>query len=309
MSILKLKTALAVTVIGVFSLSAPAFAQVTTDDVDAQRLLEQIRDYNEEIRDINDEIKITSDEIKTLQENAKEFRDKTTKPHYEREIKKLNAMIDTFGYWQSKDTEDPVKEPELFKKAFDTITMSDDARKSILAAGEGKSNEFGIMFDGFDGDGLGGTNLGASTVAKFRKALGLQAPKEIYPTKNAGSHRENLTRMYSSLYLANTVANEAHNGRVQRLEIYDELIEQAKTTDDLQAELRLQNAILLENGRNLALLIDLQTAQLNAQTVDIASTARSKNIPESMFGNSTALGKAAFDTLVNSLNQGYSDIN
>lgn len=308
MSILKLKKVLATTIMGLATISAPAFAQVTTDDRDAQGLLEQIRDTNREDRDYN----------KDIRNEARKFRDDHIEKHYEeqikhheRQLKRLNAMIDSFGYWKidgDKLKDDPKIEGEAKKDAFDILADSTKARDAVHAAGEGKSPEFGIIFDGFNKDGLGGTNFGASYPAKFRKALGLQAPSEIYGN-DSGSHGENLTRLYSSLYMASTVANEAHNGRKERLKVYSDLLTKAKATDDLQTELRVQNAILLENGRNLALLIDLQTAQLNAETAQLASLARSKNVPESMFGASTDLGADVFEGLVSSLNEGYKDIN
>jgi len=282
MSILKLKAALAVTIIGVVGLSSPAFAQVTTDDRDAQGLLEQIRDINREIRD-------TNDEIKTLQENARDFRNDETKPHYEREVKRLNSMIESLGYWKSADNSDPTKEDNPSEVAFDDLETSIDARTAVQTAGDGTdSNKVGIVFTAYSGaDGNLGGGIGAGGTApnpdQFREALGLHKPEVLYPGDN-NVLASNLARQYSSVYLANSVAGESHKGREARLEVYTNLLTRAKAAGNLREELRVQNAILLENGRNLALLIDLQTAQLNAQTVEMTNATIESQLPREMFG-------------------------
>jgi len=287
MTRLKLKGAVAILAIGFAAFSTPAFAQVTTDDVDAQAYLERIH---------NNDIK---------------FRDEKTEPHYkdqikhyEAELKRLNALIDSYGYMKrttSGGETNFAEEDQPHKEAFDALDISKAGRTAVAEATKGKSEEFGIQIDGFDDDGVLGTGLGASGApAKFRKAIGLQTPKKLYPADNS-TFAANLHRLYSSLYVANTVAGEANKSRDKRYEVYDVLFEQAEKSKDLQTELRIQNAILIENGRNLALLIDLQTAQLNSQTAEMTASAVAAQRSEEMFGGGSSLGSSASSELLQAL--------
>lgn len=295
MSVSKLKIALVTTVIGFVGFASPAYAQISVEDRDSNDLLEQIRDQDEE-----------------EYEDAKEFRDNDITDHYEsqiehydREIKRLNAMIAALGY-HSVDGEDDPAEKDGTEEPFDALEPTGDARTAVQAAADGDSTEFGIMIDGFeegllDSVGLGGLGGGDGPSA-FRAEFGLAAPDKLYPENEQLA--KGVQRTYSSLYFAQTVAGEANKGRTERLEAYDNLLELAKSSKDLQTALRVQNAILLENGRNLALLIDLQTAALNATSVEVNQVASSTNETESMFGagSGSILGDAALLALVEAVN-------
>lgn len=298
MSFSKLKMVLAVSVLGMAAFSTPAFAQVTTDDRDSQKFLEHIR---------NDARDFRNDEIEPHYEDQIEHHE-TQVEHYEREIKRLNSMIESLGYWKSTDNSDPLKEENPSELAFDDVGRSTEARTAVQTAGNGTDpDEIGIVFTAFSGDASGGiTGLGGGAPDEFRETLGLHKPTDLYPGEN-NVFASNLARKYSSVYLANSVAGESHKGRQGRLEVYTNLLTRAKAAGNLREELRVQNAILLENGRNLALLIDLQTAQLNAQTVELTNATVVSQLPREMFGGNDgglqgALEGAAFQTLINAIN-------
>lgn len=302
MSVSKLKIALITTVVGFAGFSSPAYAQITVEDRDANALLEQIRDQDkEEYKDV------------------KGFRDKEITDHYksqiehyDREIARLNATITSLGYYSVNDKDAP-QEKEGLKTPFEKLKPTKAARTAVQDATEGKSSEFGIMIDGFqatlsEGGGIGGaigglTGGGGGPGARaFRKEYGLAAPEKLYPENEQLA--KGVQRMYSSLYFAQTVAGEANKGRKERLKAYDDLLELAQDSKDLQTALRVQNAILLENGRNLALLIDLQTASLNAESMSVNQAASASNGTESMFGagSGSVLGDAALLALVEAVN-------
>jgi len=56
--------------------------------------------------------------------------------------------------------------------------------------------------------------------------------------------------------------------------------------------MEINNALLIENGRNLALLINLQTAALNAQSVDLRDKAHAEQRLKSTFGESGGVDSA-----------------
>ena len=55
--------------------------------------------------------------------------------------------------------------------------------------------------------------------------------------------------------------------------------------DSMKGALEVNNALLLENGRNLALLIELQTAQLAAEGVSLKEKAQLQQNTASVFGS------------------------
>lgn len=285
MSNYKFKSLLVASVISCTGFADQAYGQISVEDRDAGVLLEDIRD------DARDAYEATDN-----------FRDEDVRPHYEsqiehydREIARLNAMIQSLGYYSVDGESDPSKRAGR-EAIFTPLDQTTNARVAVQAAAEGESTEFGIVIDGFDG---GGGISGGSGPSAFRTEFGLGAPSTIYEDNEQS--QKNLTRKYSSLYFANTVAGESNIGREGRLKVYNDLLEEAKSAEDLQATMRIQNAILLENGRNLALLIDLQTAQLNSQTVTMMESATNANAPGYMFGAGASLGDAVFAGIVEAI--------
>jgi len=295
MSISKFKTLLVASVIGCSGFAGQAYAQIAVDDRDAGVFLERIEENTKKEHEAADKFRKdnTTDHYKSQIE------------HYDREIERLNALITSLGYYSVEG--DELKEKKGSDTAFENLNTSTDSRTAVQNAAEGKSKEFGIMLDGFDSTFvekipvLGGLVSGSGPVA-FRKEFGLTAPDVIY----AGNEQsqKSLSRKYSSLYFANTVAGESNVGRKERLKVYDDLITRAKEAGDIQEAIRVQNAILLENGRNLALLIDLQTAQLNSQTVNMMDSTADANAPAYMFGTGSRsiLGDRAFAELIKAIN-------
>jgi len=295
MSVSKFKTLLVAGVIGCSGIASQAYAQIAVDDRDAGVFLERIEENTKKEYEAADKFRKdnTTDHYKSQIE------------HYDREIARLNAVIESLGYY-SVDGEDDPTEVDPSDAVFEALDESTAARQAVQAAAVGESSEFGIMIEGFNEslvegvvpDGL----VSGDGPEDFLQEFGLTAPNVIYSGNEQS--QKNLSRKYSSLYFANTVAGESNVGREQRLQVYDQLITQASDAGDLQEAIRVQNAILLENGRNLALLIDLQTAQLNSQTVNMMESTADANAPGYMFGagSGSELGDAAFAALIEAIN-------
>jgi len=298
MSVSKFKTLLVASVIGCSGFASQSYAQISVEDRDAGVLLERIEENTKKENEAADKFRKedTSEHYKSQIE------------HYDREIERLNALITSLGYFSvdgENDPEEVTKDNEILSMVLE---KSDGARDAVQEAAEGKSTQFGISVGEFNGSGLGAgftDGLGdgsAAGPADFLAEFGLSSPDALYE-ENPQSQKS-LARKYNSLYLANTVAGEANLGRTTRLEVYDELITKALEAKDVQTAMRVQNAILLENGKNLALLIDLETANLNAQSISILESVERDNAPGYLFGvgSGSFLGDAAFLALVEAVN-------
>ena len=91
--------------------------------------------------------------------------------------------------------------------------------------------------------------------------------------------------MHQTLYAVDSITGETRLAREDRLKVYTELAEMSAQAVDMKGALEVNNALLLENGRNLALLIELQTAQLAAESVHLRDKSQSRQNTASIFGS------------------------
>ena len=96
--------------------------------------------------------------------------------------------------------------------------------------------------------------------------------------------------MQQTLYAVDSMTGETRVAREERLRVYDELANKASSAQDMKASLEVNNALLLENGRNLALLIELQTTQLAADGVLLREKAKGRQKVAALFGE-TGIGR------------------
>ena len=186
--------------------------------------------------------------------------------HYAEQIKKYEEQI------------------SQLEKEFDSITgikfsniresgiQGEDQRIRLWHALEGKGETFG----------LGLPDKQTKPMLKYHQTYRFLQPEELHP-ENEELQRQ-VRELHKTLYALDSVTGETTLGKKQRLEVYTELAEKSAAAVDIKGSLEVNNALLLENGRNLALLIELQTVQLAAESVNLREKAHSQQSVASVFG-------------------------
>lgn len=287
MSISKLKIAFVTTALSLASFASPAYAQISVEDVDANSILREIQE-----------------EAKEEYDRFNDFRTDRTIPHYDAEIKRLDTMIKALSYYN----EEGVYEGDGRDLShFDIVEGSDATRDRVTE----------ILQDAIQPDGLTlefeSLDTGSGTIDTIATAIFGESPPTAYlteygflPPQNKheedGPLQKKVAKLYSALFIADSMIGGLAETRIQRLEAYDNLREKAKATESVQQAIEVNNALLIENGRNLALLIDLQMVRLNAEAVALRDNATSKNKSEESFGG-TALGTVALAGISDIVNE------
>jgi len=263
-----------------------AHAQVIgVTDVAAERILQDIDD--------------NTDTIEDKLETANKFATEKTEPYYKHELARLDRMIELLGHYEvSEDgktlsASEKNRITELYKSRDGDL----DNREAVSDASKGESEQFAIIVKSGDSGSPFSSKAGVTgggPLQKYMTAHNFTVPEEIFKDATKKIHIE---KLYSALYMAEVTAGEVNEGRENRLEIYKDLSEKSKAAKDMRQALEINNAIQLENGRNLAMLINLETAQLNAQSVNLRQTAQTKQGKTDLFG-SNALGIAALSGIL-----------
>lgn len=108
-------------------------------------------------------------------------------------------------------------------------------------------------------------------------------PEELHP-ENQELQKE-VRELQKTLYALDSITGETRLARKERLKVYTELADKSATAEDMKGALEVNNALLLENGRNLTLLIELQTAQLAAESEGLREKVRSRQSVANVFGS------------------------
>jgi len=280
-----LKAAAAAAALLVAGLAQPAMAQVTTDDNTAQEWLERISKGLGEKGDTDGgSLQGKMDKVNKFDENETKQHFADQIKHYEKEVARLDAMIEAMGFnkVEGEDNAQSAVASEKIAQAFDLISNTTDVRKKITNARQAEGEPvFGMPY----GDGEGGLTIPEAYYAKY----GILKPEEVFTDNEILQY--NLAQLQGALYLSDATVAEVDKSRELRFQTYVDLLEKTKEAEDLHTTMQINNAIMLENGRNLALLIDLQTANLNNGAAILRKETKKRQITAETFGDTnTGLG-------------------
>jgi len=233
--------------------SLPVHAQIIVRDNDVE---DAVEDAEEAI------VKAIDDR----HAERKAFEDGTTTEFYNAAVQRLDKVIDALSYVG--------RDGERDAAIFDGISGQTDARAAILTVSEGEGTNFGF------------TSLpnGGGNIDEYIKRYGYLKPEEIYPSDETLGFRNQLIDEQKALYYADALVGEVDASRQARYDVYENLLAKAKVSDDAHEALDINNALLIENGRNLALLIHLQAAQLNTNTASLRNRTREREATSNIFG-------------------------
>ena len=209
---------------------------------------------------------------------------------YEAQIARLDAMITLFNKNATVDTENKLI-GDLKPNA--TIFNGNDTSK-VAALNTNRTSLATLRKNAESGFSA------SKSLDDYRGNHGLKKVSSIYsknPRLSSG-----LQKLYDTAYNTEVTVNTVSKASEDRMTRYTELSDQAKASEDLKTSLDINNALLLENGRNLALLIDLQTAQLDSQVVQLRKETQAKNAAAKTFGESNELGLLALEGLSAGIN-------
>ena len=192
--------------------------------------------------------------------------------HYANQIQKFEQQITQLQ--REYDSITGIK----FSDILDPGTQGAVQRIRLKHAIEGTGTTFG----------LGLPSTFTTQMVDYNKANRLITPEELYPDNI--ELREQTRELQQTLYAVDSMTGETRVAREERLRVYDELANKASSAQDMKASLEVNNALLLENGRNLALLIELQTTQLAADGVLLREKAKGRQKVAALFGE-TGIGR------------------
>jgi len=290
MRISKLKSiSLAITALSMAALSTSAYAQIGVKDETAGGLLGTINESADGIEE----------DTETLLEDTQEaFRQQATHreeeiKHHEANIARLNAMISLLNAKAVVGDDNAFNIGDASTLSNPNIFDGNPAGESAVAALNTSRDDIATLRTDAESVFNGGT---ISDLSSYLKEYDLQSVDEIYDDNDELAR--GVLQLYHSAYNAESTVNTISQASADRLSRYDELLGNAKTATDLKTALDINNALLLENGKNLALLIDLQTAQLDAQAVQLRKEAQNRNAVTRTFGESNGAGLEAIRTAV-----------
>jgi len=223
-----------------------ANAQILTRDKDVEKIVEDILEETE-----------NANEART------KFEDDKTDKYYKDAIERLDSLIDALSNIDSE-----ARDPEIFS----ALTNQSPVREKILAVSAGAGTTYG----------LNSLPDGSANVEAYLKRYGYLTPDQLYPDNVAFNNQ--LSDEHKALYYSDAIIGEVDASRQARYDAYENLIVKASQSDDAHEALDINNALLIENGRNLALLIKLQTAQLSADTALLREQTRSRESTSNIFG-------------------------
>ncbi|MEP1229521.1 MAG: hypothetical protein ABJG88_02480 [Litorimonas sp.] len=227
--------------------------------------------------DVEDAVEEAEREIvRVIEEHDRvrtEFEDGKTSDYYTDAIERLDAVIDAMSHIESETRDDAI---------FTNLATQDEARTAILSISEGSGSTFG----------LASLTPDSGNLNDYLKRYGYLKPEELYPTTDSNGNpvttnsalRNQLIDEQKALYYADALVGEVDAARQARYDAYEELSQKASVSDDIHKALDINNALLIENGRNLALLIHLQTAQLNNQSAQLRTQTRERETVSNIFG-------------------------
>ena len=116
----------------------------------------------------------------------------------------------------------------------------------------------------------------------YHKTYRLIQPEDLHPDNE--ELQKQVRDLHQALYAVDSITAITSKARKDRESTYDELAEMSAQAVDMKGALEINNALLLENGRNLAMIIDLQTAQLAAESVNLRDKVQSRQTIANVFG-------------------------
>ena len=274
-----------------FAVPQEASAQVGVTD---SKVLAELKAINTEL----DNIKAELDTFET-------YRDDVQTDRYDKMVTAL-SFTDGGGSYGARS-----RTPEIFTNGGTQYATTQERLEKVYS---GDTKAFGVRLGGAsDGGGSGGSeklDLGGVLGGFFGGLLnsdghtrkpGIDGYREEYALlsadalyKSNGAMQRHIDQLHQSIFLAEAMAGETALTRDQRLELYEKLQEQAAAAKDVNESMEVANAIMLENGRNLALLIDLETIRLNAEASSYRQAAQDAQQNARFFG-------ASEDSLVDTL--------
>jgi len=264
LAILMMSTAMIVSAI-------PAQSQVLVRDIRTRSAVNNVKD---EVNNVKGAVKdsdtargkFEKEESKKFYDARNKFETEKTAKHYTDAVERLDKLINSLSHidTDTKDTD-----------LYSAMNTSNSGREKNNELTEDTST-FGIKL----------SSTGETEMADYLKRYGFFAADELYSGNEALENR--LKDSETALYYSAAIVRNTDNEKKNRFDAYADLATRAQNVQDVKSALEVNNALLIENGRNLALLIQLQTAQLNADNSLLRDSIEKEHFVSRIFGDQEA---------------------
>lgn len=201
--------------------------------------------------------------INTHNTNRGNFESGATSQFYDDSRERLDKLINSLSHVDTDSRDNDL---------YASLDSQNTAREAILGLSDANGSNYGLSAMPATG----------GNIDTYLQRYAFLKPVELHPTNMAAQNH--ITDIQKALYYSESMVGEADAARQARYDVYQELATKAKSTDDAQAALEVNNALLVENGRNLALLIHLQTAQLNSDSAFLRDMMQERQMTSGLFG-------------------------
>lgn len=246
----------------------PAQSQVLVRDIKTRSAVKDVRD---EVDNVKDAVKKSDDarkdfetkESKKYYDARDKFETEKTATYYTDAVERLDKVINSLSHIDT-DTKD--------SNLYSAMNTSNSGRQKNNDLTEDTS-DFGIKL----------TSAAETEMANYLKRYGFFSAAEMYSANPALQNR--LKDSETALYYSAAMVRNSDNEKKNRFDAYTDLASRAQNAQDVKSALEVNNALLIENGRNLALLIQLQTAQLNADNSLLRDNIEKEHFVSRIFGD------------------------
>jgi len=261
---IRTKLSLLIMTSAVLASSLPAHAQVLVRDIRTRSAVNDAGDKVERAIEDSDKAraKFESEESKKFYDARDKFETEKTAEYYTDAVERLDKLINSLSHIDN-DTRDT----DLYT-ALDTSNTGREKNNELTE----DTSDFGIQL----------TSTAQTDMENYLRRYGFFTAEEVYGSNPALENR--LRDSETALYYSAAMVRNADNEKKNRFDAYTDLATRAQNVQDVKSALEVNNALLIENGRNLALLIQLQTAQLNADNSLLRDTIEKEHFVSRIFG-------------------------
>jgi len=261
---LRNKLAILVLTTAAIASAVPAQAQVLVRDIRTRGAVNDVkRAVDQNKAEVNTQGQAVKSAVDSSDTNRTNFETDEMAIYYDDAVERLDKVINSLSH-----IDNDTKDSDLYS-AMDT---SNTGREKINDLTEDTS-DFGIKL----------TSAAETEMANYIKRYGFFSAEELYSGNDALKNR--LQDSETALYYSAAVVRDADNEKKNRFDAYTDLATRAQGVQDVKSALEVNNALLIENGRNLALLIQLQTAQLNADSSILRENIEKEHFVSRIFGD------------------------
>lgn len=172
---------------------------------------------------------------------------------------------------------------EKMKQQYDAITgikfgnILDSGTDGMIARSRIRNIYTGVNED----FGLGLPTIPSESMLRYSREYQFTKPAGLYTDEAA---QKAYKASLDAAYVVDSTTHSMQKASEERFRIYEDIMANKGASSDQKSELEIMNALLVENGRNLATLIDLQTAALAADGAQLRKYLDQQQAVSSMFG-------------------------